>query len=205
MDHNIYLSTSSNYYPQGNGLAESSNKNLIRIMRRTIEDNQRAWHKRLKTALWADRITPQRLIGNSPFVLVYGREARVPISLEFPSLELAHQLELVEDNAMSVRMAELLELEEKRNRAMESLEIHQQQVKRSFDKKAKVRVFREGDLVLKWDSNRAKPGKHSKFDPLWSGPYLISECKQNTTFQLSRPNRDILPIPVNGIHLKPCF
>lgn len=42
MDHNIYLSTSYNYYPQGNGLAESSNKNLIRIIKRTIEDNQRA-------------------------------------------------------------------------------------------------------------------------------------------------------------------
>ena len=32
----IYLSTSSNYYPQGNGLAESTNKNLIRIIKRTL-------------------------------------------------------------------------------------------------------------------------------------------------------------------------
>lgn len=124
MDHNIYLSTSSNYYPQGNGLAESSNKNLIRIMKRTIEDNQRAWHKKLITTLWVDRITPKRSVGNSPFMLVYGREARLPISLEFPSLELAHQLELIEDDVMSVRMVELMELEEKRNKAMQTLEIH---------------------------------------------------------------------------------
>ena len=41
IDNGVYLSTSSNYYPQGNGLVESSNKNLIRIMKRTIEDNQR--------------------------------------------------------------------------------------------------------------------------------------------------------------------
>ena len=124
MDHNIYLSTSSNYYPQGNGLAESSNKNLIRIMKRTIEGNQRAWHKKLRTTLWADRITPKRSVGNSPFVLVYGREAGLPISLKFPSLELAHQLELIEDSAMSVRMAELIKLEEKRNKAVQTLEIH---------------------------------------------------------------------------------
>ena len=39
IDHGIYLSTSSNYYPQGNGLVESSNKNLIRIIKRTIEEN----------------------------------------------------------------------------------------------------------------------------------------------------------------------
>ena len=51
IDHGIYLSTSSNYYPQGNDLAESSNKNLIRIMKRTIEDNQRSWNRKLKTTL----------------------------------------------------------------------------------------------------------------------------------------------------------
>ncbi|KAH9309108.1 hypothetical protein KI387_037019, partial [Taxus chinensis] len=33
----VYLKTSSNYYPQGNGLAKSSNKNLIRIIKRTME------------------------------------------------------------------------------------------------------------------------------------------------------------------------
>ena len=59
-------------------------------------------------------------------MLVYGREARLPISLEFPSLELAHQLELVENDAMTVRMVELMELEEKRSQAMQTLEIHQQ-------------------------------------------------------------------------------
>ena len=61
-------------------------------MKRTVEDNHRCWHQNLKTTLWADRITPKRAIGNSPFVLVYGREAGLPISLEFPSPELAHQL-----------------------------------------------------------------------------------------------------------------
>ena len=99
-------------------MAESSNKNLIEIIKRTIEDNQGCWHRKLRIALWADRITPKRSIGNSPFMLVYGREARLSISLEFPALELAHQLELVEYDAMAVRMAELMELEEKRGQAM---------------------------------------------------------------------------------------
>ena len=38
-------------------------------------------------------------------MLVYGKEARLPISLEFPTLELAHQLELIEDDTMSIRIA----------------------------------------------------------------------------------------------------
>eukprot|EP00253_Pinus_taeda_P031188 PITA_31188 len=51
------LKYSANYYPQGNGLAESTNKNLIRIIKRTVDQNQKNWHKTLVNALWADRIT----------------------------------------------------------------------------------------------------------------------------------------------------
>ena len=72
----------------------------------------------MKTTLWDKKITPKRVVGNSPFMLVYGREARLPISLEFPSLELAHQLELEENDSMIIKLAELVELEEKRQQAM---------------------------------------------------------------------------------------
>jgi len=48
---------SANYYPQGNGFAESTNKNPIRIIKQTIDQNNRNWHKALTFSLWADRIT----------------------------------------------------------------------------------------------------------------------------------------------------
>ena len=35
----IKLHYSANYYPQGNGLAESTNKNLIRILKKTVIEN----------------------------------------------------------------------------------------------------------------------------------------------------------------------
>ena len=38
-DKGIKLHYSANYYPQGNGLAESSNKNLIRILKKTVIEN----------------------------------------------------------------------------------------------------------------------------------------------------------------------
>ncbi|KAH9326334.1 hypothetical protein KI387_006512, partial [Taxus chinensis] len=71
-------------------------------------------------------------------------------------------------------MAELINLEESRKSTMIKLEQHQQAIKKWFDKKAKPQAFKVGDLVLKWDDDRAKPGHHSKFDALWSGPYIIS-------------------------------
>lgn len=36
VDKEIYLNTSSNYYPQSNGQAKSTNKNLIHIIKRTL-------------------------------------------------------------------------------------------------------------------------------------------------------------------------
>ncbi|KAH9325740.1 hypothetical protein KI387_005918, partial [Taxus chinensis] len=50
----ITLAHASDYYPQGNGQAESSNKNLVSIIRKLVESNQRMWHKSLYDTLWAD-------------------------------------------------------------------------------------------------------------------------------------------------------
>lgn len=82
-------------------------------------------------------------------MLVNGREARLPLSLELPFLNLAHQLELLENDVISIRYAKLIELEEVRERAMQTLGVHQGQVNKCFDKKATFRTFKVGDLVLK--------------------------------------------------------
>ena len=55
--YGIILSHSSNYYPQRNGLAESSNKNLMTIIKKIVGNNKKAWDSKIKLALWADRIT----------------------------------------------------------------------------------------------------------------------------------------------------
>lgn len=57
-------------------------------------------------------------------MLVYGRESRLPLSLEFPSLDLAHQLEYLENDALLVRYIELIELEEASEKAKKVLNIH---------------------------------------------------------------------------------
>ena len=74
----IKLHYSANYYPQGNGLAESTNKNLIRILKKTVIENQRNWHSTFPNALWEDRVTPKNSLGVSPYTLVYGKNPYLP-------------------------------------------------------------------------------------------------------------------------------
>ena len=65
--YHISLNHSTAYYPQGNGLAESSNKSIVRIIKKLLEDNKKAWHTKLKYALWAEKIRTKSAIGMSPF------------------------------------------------------------------------------------------------------------------------------------------
>ena len=71
-DYGIKLRHSTAYYPQGNGQAESSNKSVVAAIKKTLENNKRAWDSKLKYALWADRVCTKRATGTSPFQLVYG-------------------------------------------------------------------------------------------------------------------------------------
>jgi transposase InsO family protein len=92
-DYNIILGHSMTYYPQGNGLAESSNKNLTRIIKRLLQDNKRAWHKKLIYALWVDRITTKNSISTSPFQIFYGTDAIFPTALGLPVRKLLQEQE----------------------------------------------------------------------------------------------------------------
>ena len=106
------LKYSANYYPQGNGLAESTNKNLIRIIKRTVDQNHKNWHKSLIYALWVDRITRKASIGTSPFNLVYGREVVLPTHLAIPSLSLVQYIDEVPTSSLHLRQMEIIKLEE---------------------------------------------------------------------------------------------
>jgi transposase InsO family protein len=85
--YSIKLVHSTPYYPQGNGLAESSNKTLIRIIKKLLTENKKSWDSKLKFSLWADRISNKKSIGTSPFQMVYGTEAILPTQLGLPVLK----------------------------------------------------------------------------------------------------------------------
>jgi hypothetical protein len=56
LDKNIKIKYLENYYPQRNGIAESTNKNLIKILKIIVTEHQRNWHLSLPNALWTDRV-----------------------------------------------------------------------------------------------------------------------------------------------------
>ena len=70
--YKIKLLNSSPYYAQANGQAESSNKILIKLIKKKIEENPKRWHEVLSKILWAHRISRHGATKVTPFELVYG-------------------------------------------------------------------------------------------------------------------------------------
>src|SRR5271168_2777361 len=84
--------SSTPYYPQSNGLVESINKVLVVMIRRIIGIHRSNWHNMLFSVLWAYRTSVKTSTGFTPFQLVYGLEAVLPIECEITSLQIVVQL-----------------------------------------------------------------------------------------------------------------
>ncbi|XP_069143550.1 uncharacterized protein [Solanum lycopersicum] len=84
---------STAYRPQMNGAVEAANKNIKKILRKMI-DKQRGWHEMLPYALLGYRTTVRTSTGATPYLLVYGTEAVVPVEVEIPSLRIIQEAEL---------------------------------------------------------------------------------------------------------------
>ena len=159
-ERGIKLHYSTNYYPQGNGLAESTNKNLIRILKKTVIENQRSWNLALPNSLWADRVTPKNTLGVSPYTLIYEKEAILPPNIMLPSSILAQESRGTNNQILQNRIYNLVKVEESRSKSRERFKHQQEVVKQWFDKrKAGNKEFEVGDLVLKWDHPHDEKGK----------------------------------------------
>jgi transposase InsO family protein len=126
--HNITLTHSTPYYPQGNGLVESSNKTLIRIIKKLLTENKKSWDSKLKYALWDDRINTKRSLGTSPFQLVYGIDVVFPTQLGLPVLKFLQE-EMEEPNDIQRRIFQIIEVQQKREALSQIIEAYQRKIK----------------------------------------------------------------------------
>jgi ribonuclease HI len=200
--YNIDWRYSSIYNPRANGLAEAFNKTLIRLLRKMVDKNHKSWHERLPEALWAYRTTYRTPTQATPYSLVFGVEAVLPLEVEIPSLRIALQAEMPLDESAKLRLDELDAMDEKRLIAHQSLELYQAQMTRAYDKMVRPRTFRKGELVL--ILKRPIIGRHTgpKFSANWEGPYIIEQVFEGGAYQLVDHLGVRVTTPINGRYLK---
>jgi len=145
----IKLLNSSPYYAQANGQAEASNKEIIELIKRKIDEQPRWWHTTLNESLWAYRMACHSATKVSPYQLVYGHEAVLPWELKVGSRCVTFQDQLMTDEYSALMKDGLEDLASHQLNALINVEANKARVARWYDKKVKVKNFAQVDLVWK--------------------------------------------------------
>ncbi|XP_070056844.1 uncharacterized protein [Nicotiana tomentosiformis] len=123
------------YYDIANGLAEAFNKTLCNLLKKVVSKFKRDWHERMEEDLWAYMTTYQTPTQATLYLLIYGVEAVLPLERQIPSLRLAIQEEITNEENARLCLEELETLDEKRLESQQSLECYQARLSRCFNKK----------------------------------------------------------------------
>ena len=137
--NHISLGHSTTYYPQGNGLVESSNKSLVNIITNIFEDNKKSWHNKLVYALWADILTTMKSITMSPFQLVYGIDAIFPTSMGVPVMKIIQEIQS-EPNDIQRRIYQTIQLQQSREDVYNRAQVVQENIKKFFTKEPRLMI-----------------------------------------------------------------
>ncbi|GBC00600.1 hypothetical protein RclHR1_03900017 [Rhizophagus clarus] len=94
----------SPYRPQTNGMVERFNRTLGECIAKLVNSENKEWDQLVDATLFAYRTKKHSTTGFTPFYLVYGRQATLPIDLKLPNIQ-----EKDEQNPLLARLYQLIE------------------------------------------------------------------------------------------------
>ncbi|KAM1329291.1 hypothetical protein ACFX2F_013473 [Malus domestica] len=92
--------------------------------------------------------------------------------------------------------------EERREQTITRIAAYQQQLISSYNKRAKIRQFQPGDLVLRKVFITARREGSKKMDPIWEGPYKINRVGGKGSYTLATMNDKEIEKQWNAYNLR---
>jgi len=108
---------STPYHPQTNGQAELTNREIERILEKTINSNKKDWSLRLIDALWAYKTAYKTILDMSPHRLVFGNPCHLPAEVKHKAYWAIRKINKDANEVGHNRKLQMNELEEVRNKA----------------------------------------------------------------------------------------
>jgi len=183
-------------HPQTNGQVESANRILLRGLKRRLEKAKGAWAEEVPRIVWAYHTTPQSSTMETPFSLVYGSDAMIPVEIHKSS---PHFQSFVAEESNEERRVNLDLLDEAREEARIKAEAVKIIVEYQYSSTVKSRQFQVADLVMR----KAHPYElENKLSPKCTRPFRVTEAKGNDSYKLETLEGSPIPRSWNAANLK---
>ncbi|XP_070056441.1 uncharacterized protein [Nicotiana tomentosiformis] len=138
------------------------------------------------------RITAKSSLGETIFALVYGEEALITVEVGEPTLRYFWVDEETNNEAMLVKL-ELLD--KRKDLAYIRMAAQKQRMERYCNRRANLRYFIVGDLVLRKVTQNTRELNAGKLGPTWEGLYRVSSITGKGSYKLE--NQDGVKLPSN--------
>ena len=170
---------------------------------RSDNDFQENFGDFLDTCVYAYNTSRHDSTRFTPFELMFGRQAVLPIDVRSDAVEVVEDVFNACDEEVVQRMAEAKKTT--LEKAKSNIVAAQEKQKQTYDRKhcTNPDVYSVGSAVLKKDFTRKKR-KGGKLDSNWIGPFTITKYLGKGLYRLeSFDDPPTVISRVNGVHLKP--
>ncbi|KAI9554901.1 Retrovirus-related Pol polyprotein [Daphnia sinensis] len=183
---NIDQRLTTAYNPASNGHTERFNRTLTTMLRKELEDGcNDNWENILGEVCFAYRTSIHSSTLESPFFMVYGRDANLPIN-----------------NFLEVMTAPRFHHPTIFQRAREENKKARERQREQYNKRAIIQEYKVGDKVL-LDIKVLPHGESKKFVSKFQGPYRITKIYENKTVDIA--DNSLIPKRVHFNRLRPFF
>ena len=185
------------YHPQSDGLVERLNRTILSMLATTIKDHGEEWEHHLAKVCFAYNTSIHKSTGFTPFYLMYGRQARIPVDLIYSTPEPSDQSH--GEYARNLRQS----LENAYSTARERLQTAAQRQKTNYDQRIHGEPFKVGDLVYLHNPVVPK-GKSRKLHCPWTGPFSVIKRISDNVYRIQDTNNKKKRQVIHFDRLKPC-
>ncbi|RXN17862.1 Retrovirus-related Pol polyprotein from transposon 297 [Labeo rohita] len=179
----IKKSRTTPYHPQGDPQPERFNRTLLSMLGTLDAAEKHKWSQHISKLVHAYNCTKNEATGYSPYFLLFGREARLPIDVCFGTSSGGGEGQSYQRYVENLKT----DLQKAYRLASETALKNHQRNKRLYDQKVKYQSLETGDRVL--IRNLSFTGKHKLEDRWNSTLYIVLEKLDNLPVYKLKPEK----------------